>query len=451
MATALRNPWKPDRSWADPLIATLALLIALLVGLSVMGGARQGPARQTRVSLEGRAQEVLAAFQQRLGVTTPVPRTQATPKGAWDRALAAVLLAEAGRLPEAKALALEGPEPSGKAGSTFRPLWRWAYLQEGTAPSTPERLAVRQALGDGPAALRLEARLETREGRDGTSLVTQAQALEGRWLIKAVVLGLGVLGLVGLGLAVIIYQVATLDRRPAHPLPVVGMSGRALILVLEAWFLASMLSGVLAGGLAATFPSLRALALPIQYVLHASAGLGMLAWAEGLTLRDFLRRLSPGPLVPALVWGLLYYAVAVTSVLLVGAAISPFLPKDAAPQRELMEFLGSTRGPLLVGLLFLTVAGLAPFFEEVLFRGALLPWLHQRFTRAKPTHLRALAAVLVSGLLFGAIHLQPLGMPTLATLGIVLGFAMLRTHNLWTAVVLHSLWNGATFLLVRAL
>ena len=58
-------------------------------------------------------------------------------------------------------------------------------------------------------------------------------------------------------------------------------------------------------------------------------------------------------------------------------------------------------------------------------------------------------ALASSGLLFGLIHLQPLALPTLTTLGFVLGLAVLRTGNLLTSILVHGLWNGGVFLLMR--
>ena len=49
------------------------------------------------------------------------------------------------------------------------------------------------------------------------------------------------------------------------------------------------------------------------------------------------------------------------------------------------------------------------------------------------------------------MHLQPLGLPTLTTLGLVLGFAFVRTGNLVTTILVHGLWNGGVFLLLRML
>jgi hypothetical protein len=88
------------------------------------------------------------------------------------------------------------------------------------------------------------------------------------------------------------------------------------------------------------------------------------------------------------------------------------------------------------------VAGLAPLFEELLFRGFLLPLLARRG--------RLAWALALTALLFGAIHLQPMGLPILCTLGFVLGLAMRQTASLRTPIVVHACWNGGLFLLMRA-
>ena len=59
-------------------------------------------------------------------------------------------------------------------------------------------------------------------------------------------------------------------------------------------------------------------------------------------------------------------------------------------------------------------------------------------------------ALAASALLFGAIHLQPVGLPTLATLGGVLGLAVRQTGSLRTPILVHACWNGSLFLLMRA-
>ena len=129
-------------------------------------------------------------------------------------------------------------------------------------------------------------------------------------------------------------------------------------------------------------------------------------------------------------------------VLAVALVTGPLLSPDQSPQRDLQELLRSLRGWLPNLALFLTVALLAPCFEELLFRGFLLPVLAQR--------QRLVLALVLSALLFGAIHLQPAGLPPLRTLGLVLGLAMRQTGSLRTPILIHACWNGTQFLLLRA-
>jgi hypothetical protein len=58
-------------------------------------------------------------------------------------------------------------------------------------------------------------------------------------------------------------------------------------------------------------------------------------------------------------------------------------------------------------------------------------------------------ALIASALIFGAIHLQPAGLPILSTLGVVLGLAVRHTGSLRTPILVHACWNGGLFLLIR--
>ena len=51
------------------------------------------------------------------------------------------------------------------------------------------------------------------------------------------------------------------------------------------------------------------------------------------------------------------------------------------------------------------------------------------------------AAVLASSTLFALAHFTPRDFPQLLALGTVLGFSYVRTRNLLTPMLVHSLWN----------
>jgi len=441
MSDETATAWHPDRSWVDPLIALLALLavLATLYTLQVRGRGALRPAG--RASLQGRLLEVALSGPRLL--TGREPDASAWTKAErelrepWDQALLCVLKAE--RTAEH---ALPPPVvPEGPGGAGFRQTWLAAYA-DGPLPDSATRAEVHRRLGGGLAADLLEARLLDHEG-GGERLRAQArQALLIR-LAGLGALGAGALGLAAAGLILGLYLLLNRQQTPLRPLPTWSMSGRAATVVLLAWFLAFFLSGNVAALLVHPWPGLRWLALPLGYLLHAAFGLSLLCKAEGIPFGTLWARVAPpGRAVRDLAWGVGFLALAVLLVALVALASNALLKPDQSPQRDLQDLLRglSGLGPSLA--LFLTVAGLAPIFEELLFRGFLLPFLSQR--------RRMGLALVVSALLFGVIHLQPAGLPVLCTLGMVMGLAMRHTGSLRTPILVHACWNGSLFLLMRA-
>ena len=81
---------------------------------------------------------------------------------------------------------------------------------------------------------------------------------------------------------------------------------------------------------------------------------------------------------------------------------------------------------------------MAPLFEEIIFRGILLPTLSRDFG--------IIAGIIVSAFIFALAHLSLGEMPPLFVLGIGLGVTRIASGSLLSSVIMHSLWNGLTFL-----
>mmetsp|Transcript_7013 Transcript_7013/g.26979 ORF Transcript_7013/g.26979 Transcript_7013/m.26979 type:complete len:418 (-) Transcript_7013:37-1290(-) len=108
-----------------------------------------------------------------------------------------------------------------------------------------------------------------------------------------------------------------------------------------------------------------------------------------------------------------------------------------------LQFLsqgGTWEWSSLVG--FIPVCALAPFWEEVFFRGFLLPCLISILPRMRPF------AVLLSGLAFGLTHGIAESVIPLAVIGCLWAAVYLLSGNLVPAMVTHMLWN-ARFLLIE--
>ena len=440
-----RHPWNPDRAWADPLIALLAVVALFLSSLIL--ARRQSPPPAVKAGLAGRIAELPFAAAKAFPAarTALLGRLKHDPGAglveAWDRAALGVLVAEEGDLEGGRKLALDGTLP-GPAQAAFGRCWGQAF-EGASAVSEGDRSETRTALGNGWAAAVLDARLEGKGGRGtGPSL----QAARDQAVRRLAMLALASLLLMGGCLAGVAFGVYLAVSRPERPSVLPGaaeLSPRALALAFLAWFLGLLAAGTLVATLAAKAPALAPFSIPLAYALHAAWGTFLICSARGLGFRQLWLALTPESTGRALLWGAGFLALAIPAVLLTGLLLGPFLKHFSPPQRELLEALARLRSPLALLLTGGTVAFLAPAFEELLFRGTLLPWAAQRWGW--------ILGLLATSVLFGLMHLQLAGLPTLTVLGLVLGLAFRRGGNLWTPILVHGLWNGGVFLFLRAL
>ncbi|MEA5617211.1 type II CAAX endopeptidase family protein [Cronbergia sp. UHCC 0137] len=136
-------------------------------------------------------------------------------------------------------------------------------------------------------------------------------------------------------------------------------------------------------------------------------------------------------------WGLGGYCTALPIVVIV-SLINQQLWQGQGGSNPLLQLALESKDGIALGIFFFTAAIAAPFFEEVLFRGFLLPSL----TRYVPVW----AAILASSILFAAAHLSLSEILPLSALGMVLGVVYTRSRNLLAPILLHSLWNSGTLL-----
>jgi hypothetical protein len=113
------------------------------------------------------------------------------------------------------------------------------------------------------------------------------------------------------------------------------------------------------------------------------------------------------------------------------------LPEE--PQ-DLIAVFANTKSPFVVAGMLLVACGLAPLYEELLFRSGLYRVCRQRMGRN--------AALLLSGGLFGAAHANWASFLPLAVLGMVLALAYEATGDIRVPIVVHGLFNLNTVLLV---
>ena len=125
------------------------------------------------------------------------------------------------------------------------------------------------------------------------------------------------------------------------------------------------------------------------------------------------------------------------AVALCGWLIEHLWP-EAGGSNPLLDLVLTNPDPRALACFAFTATVLAPLFEETLFRGVLLPSLARR--------LGPFPAVLASAAVFALAHLSLTELVPLLVLGMGLGWLRWRTGRLAASVLMHSLWNGLTFL-----
>ena len=136
-------------------------------------------------------------------------------------------------------------------------------------------------------------------------------------------------------------------------------------------------------------------------------------------------------------WGIGGYVVAIPTVFFVSLLNQQIWHGQGGSNPLLLLALKSQDTVVLI-IFFVTASIAAPIFEEIIFRGFLLPSL----TRYLPVS----GAIIVTAIIFAIAHLSLAEAIPLATLGIILGIVYTRSRSLMASITLHSLWNSGTLI-----
>ncbi|GAB6088474.1 CPBP family intramembrane glutamic endopeptidase [Spirochaeta dissipatitropha] len=141
---------------------------------------------------------------------------------------------------------------------------------------------------------------------------------------------------------------------------------------------------------------------------------------------DLKRRPVARDWVMAGFFALLAYFLSLFAAIML--AMLPFIPQESNVEM-LMELMPKS---MIVRLLLMAVC--VPIIEEILYRGVVLGQLVRK--------MRPGYAVLVSAVIFGAIHLDPFQSLYTFFLGLFLGWFYLRTRNLRLTIWIHVVFNS---------
>jgi CAAX protease family protein len=172
---------------------------------------------------------------------------------------------------------------------------------------------------------------------------------------------------------------------------------------------------------------------PLYFAYHAFRfvrGRARLAW-QALGFRNFRAGV-------AFRWIMLLLVVILGVNVLYAYLIQTFhLPLQTNDQLILKY---STHAPLTTYATLIVAVFVAPFCEEVFFRGFVFAGL----LRSMPL----VWAIVLSALIFAVAHADPGSFVVLFIIGLALAFLRWRTGSLWPGLLLHALNNGVAALTV---
>lgn len=201
--------------------------------------------------------------------------------------------------------------------------------------------------------------------------------------------------------------------------------------VYAVWLL---VTGCTTEELAAMFKGSKALTQNVPMIITASAV------CSALLLLLFLR-FKWAVLSPAYLrmrrWGVFFWcAVAAAGTIIPSVWLSEQMPALPDTMEETFKaIISSDYGYFMLCLL-------APFVEEVVFRGAILRALFGSIGNRW-------ACIFISAVIFAVVHANPAQMPHALLMGIFLGWLYCRTGSILPGVAVHWVNNTVTFVVCR--
>ncbi|MGC8480095.1 MAG: CPBP family intramembrane glutamic endopeptidase [Acidimicrobiales bacterium] len=120
---------------------------------------------------------------------------------------------------------------------------------------------------------------------------------------------------------------------------------------------------------------------------------------------------------------------------------NPSISKSLSQPAKFLIGSGRNGGELIVAAV--VVVG-APIVEELFFRGLVLQSILGRF-RDISTRVARATAIVVSAVVFALVHFEPLQFLGLVVVGLILGYAKMRTRRLGLAIFIHAGFNLVAF------
>jgi hypothetical protein len=268
-------------------------------------------------------------------------------------------------------------------------------------------------------------------------------------LVAVVLLAAALIGVVNL-----FVQLALTARRPATFADPVGLSIplKTVYAVFITWFSLQVLMSLgfhylsgkvawlseqplgIAAGTALTY-LLSNIPGPLLIYYLALRPQGLNFW-HALQIRPRTSTAGTGKLMAS---GFLGWCTAIPIVTATAILASKFLGTQGSDNPvlgQIMQAATASSVPATI-VFYFTLGVMAPFFEELLFRGFIYASLKPR--------IGAVGATFSSAALFAIMHFDTGGLFMLFAIGLILAYVFERTRSLLPSMMTHGLWNSGTF------
>jgi membrane protease YdiL (CAAX protease family) len=244
------------------------------------------------------------------------------------------------------------------------------------------------------------------------------------------------------------FRRAILPLETRQPVPWTGFD---VLLLAVAYIAVEVFGGVVAGALAAGGETLDRLwwMLLLQPIIHA-------VWFLGAVLYLAIRGAFPDDLgfdlscwkddVPYALW---MYLAALIPVYAVQAFFTKYL--EIPSRHPLLKLTGEDASLSVMILATIAAVGVAPWFEEFIFRVVLQGWLEREQVRIRQlrdpgaSSAPGYTPLVVASLLFAALHAAAGPDPfAIFFLSLFLGYVYRQTHRMLPSVLIHTGVNGFT-------
>jgi membrane protease YdiL (CAAX protease family) len=276
----------------------------------------------------------------------------------------------------------------------------------------------------------------------------------GKFMVVIVIIG----GAALVGAVNIFVQLAMTARRSQPKPDAVGLQVplKTVLFVFVGWFAFQILMSAfmvqVIGVKKLMQPDMVAASTAFSYLIGNAPGLILIYYLalkpQGANFRDALRmRMRTSTSGPIKI-GVMGYLAACSALPLVGATAwiaHTFLNVNNSDNPVIAQFIqaATAANPVAIAVFFFTIGVMAPFFEEILFRGFLYGSLK--------TKIGTPLAMLVSAAIFAGVHFDKGGALMLFAIGFVLAFTYERSRSLYASMIAHGLWNTTACLVMFAL